>query len=340
MDPALKNRLIGASVLIVLAVIFLPMLFDGSSADRAANVQMEIPVPPERDFETRILPLNLPKPDASLQEAVSGTTVPAADTSLGMAPVQVDEPVAQVDSPRAGRVDAVSGTNVDGGQIDAPGAAAPVAAAPPPASTPAATPVVAASARTPDAPIPAAITEPTPVVASAAGRFMVNVGSYANAENAQQLAVALRGQGLSVQTEAIMVDGKSVRRLRLGPYASRALAESARLKAKSFRSDIPASVIEVDDSPRGDAPARAANTARASAFAVQVAVLSDAAKVNAERDRLRAAGFAAFVETLDTDKGKIYRLRIGPESTRDNAEKIRGAVRQRFGFEAIVVDYP
>lgn len=339
MDPALKNRLIGASVLIVLAVIFLPMLFDGSSADRAANVQMEIPVPPERDFETRILPLNLPKPDASLQEAVSGTTVPAADTSLGMAPVQVDEPVAQVDSPRAGRVDAVSGTNVDGGQIDAPGSAAPVAAAPTSATTPAATPVVAAPARKPDAPLPAKSTEPTPVT-SAAGRFMVNVGSYANAENAQQLAVALRGQGLSVQTEAIIVDGKSVRRLRLGPYASRAVAESARLKAKSFRADIPASVIEVDDSPRGDAPVRAPNTARASAFAVQVAVLSDAAKVNAERDRLRAAGFAAFVETLDTDKGKIYRLKIGPESTRDNAEKIRGAVRQRFGFEAIVVDYP
>ena len=167
---------------------------------------------------------------------------------------------------------------------------------------------------------------------------MVNIGSYANAANASQLESALRTAGLAVRSESVNVDGKPARRLRLGPYATRALAENARIKAKGIRADIPASVIEVDDSPTADAPAR--DPARVGAFAVQVAVLSDAGKANVQRDNLRAAGFAAFVEKLDTDKGTVHRLRIGPEADRADAEKIRAAVKQRFGFEAIIVDYP
>ena len=78
----------------------------------------------------------------------------------------------------------------------------------------------------------------------------------------------------------------------------------------------------------------------ASAFAVQVAVLSDLGKATAQRDALRSAGFAAFVEKLDTEKGNVYRVRVGPEADRADAEKIRGAIKQRFGHDAIIVDYP
>jgi DedD protein len=181
----------------------------------------------------------------------------------------------------------------------------------------------------------------TSTASSSAGRFMVNIGSYANAANAAQLESSLRAAGLTVRAEVVTVDGKSARRLRLGPFASRALAETARIKAKTVRADIPASVIEVDDSPAADAPARSSAAAgtSASAFALQLAVLSDEAKANTQRDSLRAAGFAAFVEKLQTDKGMVYRLRVGPEADRADAEKIRAAVKKRFGHDAIIVDY-
>jgi DedD protein len=334
MDPALKKRLIGASVLIVLAIIFLPMLFDGSEPVRSDSVQLDIPVPPQRDFETRVVPLDQPVPSTGMADAIGVTEavdVAQQDNSLTPAPILTDEPVAAVAAPPAPRVDAVSGETV-GGQA-ASNSASPVAPA-----------TVTAAAVS--APAPVATTAPAPVVAApvaapvaaASGRFMVNIGSYANAANASQLEAALRAAGLAVRSEGVNVDGKPARRLRLGPYATRALAENARIKAKSVRADIPASVIEVDDSPTTDAPAR--SPARVGAFAVQVAVLSDAAKANVQRDSLRAAGFAAFVEKLDTDKGTVHRLRIGPEADRADAEKIRAAVKQRFGFEAIIVDYP
>jgi DedD protein len=323
MDPALKKRLIGASVLIVLAIIFLPMLFDGSEPVRGENVQLDIPLPPQRDFETRVVPLDQPTPTTGMADAIGVSDAAdnsQQDDSLTAAPVLVDEPVAEAVAPAVPRVDAVSGETV--GNTTA--AAAPTAQQPTAAVPPA--PVAAAAVAAP--------------VAAATGRFMVNIGSYANAANASQLESGLRAAGLAVRSESVDVDGKTARRLRLGPYATRALAENARIKARSVRADIPASVIEIDDSPASDAPVRSPARAGASVFAVQVAVLSDVDKANAQRDTLRAAGFAAFVEKLDTDKGTVHRLRIGPEADRADAEKIRAAVKQRFGFAAIIVDYP
>jgi DedD protein len=327
MDPALKKRLIGASVLIVLAIIFLPMLFDGSGEPIPGNaVPLDIPAQPERDFETRVVPLDLPQPAAGVAEAIglpsdaanpAPAPAAAADTTLATAPPPAEDPIAAVAAEAAARVDAVSGERVDNAEASDNVAAvkpvepAPLAAVPAPTSTP-----------------------------TAAGRFMVNLGSYANVANASQLESSLRAAGLSVRSDALVVDGKPVRRLRLGPYATRAQADNARLKAKATRADLPASIIEVDDTPSVDVPARAVAPKGASAYAVQVAVLSDVAKANERRDAMRQAGFAAFVEKLDTAKGAVYRLRIGPEAERGDAEKIRAAVQQKFGGEAIIVDYP
>src|SRR5512146_1462904 len=58
MDSALKQRLIGAAVLIALAVIFVPM-FLGNAPPQSKNttLNLDIPKPPDRDFQTRTLPV-------------------------------------------------------------------------------------------------------------------------------------------------------------------------------------------------------------------------------------------------------------------------------------------
>ena len=59
MDKALKQRLVGASVLIILAVIVLPMLLGGRSDTlKTESRQIELPpTPGELSFETRRFPL-------------------------------------------------------------------------------------------------------------------------------------------------------------------------------------------------------------------------------------------------------------------------------------------
>ena len=82
MEPALKQRVIGAVVLIALAVIFLPMLIKGPAPESgASNVPLELPKAPEGDFETRELPLVSPG-QAPSGGAVGMNAGPASATML------------------------------------------------------------------------------------------------------------------------------------------------------------------------------------------------------------------------------------------------------------------
>lgn len=57
MDQALKQRLIGASILIALAVIFIPMLLDEPQPESASPTAMNIPPQPQPPTQTRRLPV-------------------------------------------------------------------------------------------------------------------------------------------------------------------------------------------------------------------------------------------------------------------------------------------
>ena len=57
MDKVLKQRLVGASILIALAVIFVPMLFDSDDGDGEREMDLNLPDAPAEDLEVRRLPL-------------------------------------------------------------------------------------------------------------------------------------------------------------------------------------------------------------------------------------------------------------------------------------------
>src|SRR5262245_60179053 len=69
MDSGLKQRLLGAAVLIALAIIFVPMFLGNSPPREASAIQnLDIPPLPERKFETRTLsvePASAAKPAAT-----------------------------------------------------------------------------------------------------------------------------------------------------------------------------------------------------------------------------------------------------------------------------------
>jgi DedD protein len=323
MDPTLQKRLIGASVLIVLAIIFVPMLLDGSAQTGSETLPLSIPEPPERDFETRIVPLGQAAVDtapASVAEAIGVLPQEPAATAVDTVsdPAAADA-IATVDAIAPTRIDAVSGESVG-----------PVATRP--------------SATTPK-PVPEAASTPSATVAiapatHASGRFLVALGSYSNAANAGALAAQLRGAGYKVLSDKLQVNGQDATRLRIGPYATRGQAEAARLAVKQLRADLPASISEIDDTPASDAPATARSSAAASAWAVQVGAFKVESEATGKRDQLRQAGFAAFVETINADAGVLWRVRIGPENQRADADAVKAGVKRRFGIDGIVVPYP
>ena len=307
MDASLKQRLIGAAVLVALAVIFLPMLIGGPEPDTGTNtVPVDVPARDDRRFETRDLTLAPPAPAP-------------APSAPEVTPIPDENQVATVDTTGAPpRIDAVSGAPVGSTQIAAP---APVAPAPPPASTTAPAPAVQA---------------PSPVVATASGRWAVNLGSYANAANANTLVAQLRQQRLPAYAEQVTLNDKAAQRVRLGPFAQRSEAESARLTVQKLRSDLPTSVISLE----GEKAPAAVKPAPAEGFAVQIGALRSEADANALRDRARAAGFSCYVERTATAGGTFWRVRVGPELQRANADKLKGEVKTKLGIDGNVVPHP
>ena len=82
MDPALKQRLVGATVLVALGVIFVPMLLERGNDDARLSVQMEIPPQPDIKFTEPMSPQEKPiEPAQPLKKALELVKKPKAQQS-------------------------------------------------------------------------------------------------------------------------------------------------------------------------------------------------------------------------------------------------------------------
>ncbi len=74
-----------------------------------------------------------------------------------------------------------------------------------------------------------------------------------------------------------------------------------------------------------------------SAWAVQVGSFTDRQSAQILQDRLRQAGFAAFVDEADDGR---YRVRVGPMLDQNQAKAEAAAIKQRLHLDAAIVSYP
>jgi cell division septation protein DedD len=81
---------------------------------------------------------------------------------------------------------------------------------------------------------------------TAGGDYAVHFGSYASADAAQSVVDALAKSRLAAYSEATQLNGKPAWRVRIGPFATQADAEAARLRASQVRSDVKARVVVLD----------------------------------------------------------------------------------------------
>ena len=197
LDKAYKQRMVGALVLVALAVIFLPMLF--SRQDEQRQVRVDAPSAPQAPAvpQVQVEPVVVPEPQALPQEPVPSDEEIAAQ----QAPSTPIAPSAPVATPSA------------------PPVAKPVT---PPA--PVAKPVPA-----PAQPITAAPSKPatTPSRVDANGlsvSWSVQLASLASRESAESLQKTLRSQGYNAYIRS--ADGKN--RVFVGPLIERAEADRLR----------------------------------------------------------------------------------------------------------------
>ena len=88
-----------------------------------------------------------------------------------------------------------------------------------------------------------------------------------------------------------------------------------------------------------ESAAEAAGTAPGG-WAVQLGSFSVSKNALALRDRLRAEGYTAFIESGFTATGAVSRVFVGPELDRGRAEASMAKLRREMQLEGIVVRYP
>ena len=101
MERRLKERLTGAVVLVMLAVIFIPIVLDNSSENGNKITETNIPPKPDTDFRSRIIPVEEPTIDSQTTqiEPVADNQAEAAGSAIDTNPVD-DLEVETVSSPR------------------------------------------------------------------------------------------------------------------------------------------------------------------------------------------------------------------------------------------------
>lgn len=208
-----RRRLIGAVVLLTVGVVGFPMLFE---------------------TQPRPLPTDLPivAPGAT---GAGASTLPSPTTSTGVVvaegpplPPALPERTAPSGTPAADSAPAASALTpavpepLRAGPEPEPASAAPTAPEPSPVAPPQAE---AERAR--------ALLEGAPASAAAARRYVVQVGAYGDAAKVREVRGRVEKLGLKSYTQVIDTGAGKRTRVRVGPFDSRAEADSTggRLKA-------------------------------------------------------------------------------------------------------------
>ena len=358
MEPALKQRMLGALVLIALAVIFLPMLLDGPPPASDQTTDLAIPPPPQRDLSARVLPVDPPRSRST------GSEPTPAPGGVIVQPL-VDTPQVQVtETPEQTTPASTPGTATNAGTGQTPDSASvrPGPGPSVPSDTTAPTQGAATQDRDPQpvqrtdpastsAPVStAAFTTVTASVAAsrlpapeASGRHMLQLATLSSQQAANELVTKAKALGAVVSADPVQISGKTLYRIQSGPYATRTAAETVRLALVKGISNLGTpTVVEIDNSEAARAGAETVAQTRALGWAVQLGSFADQANAKKVEADLRGSGFPAFVERLRIDGKDSFRVRAGPFASKAAADKARGEIAGKFADyrSAFVVTHP
>jgi cell division septation protein DedD len=324
MDKALKQRLVGASVLVALAVLILPMLLGGDAGTPQETRSIDLPPKPrELSFETRRFPVGEQGPEQA--NVVEPPPMVLEPPPRNEAPVREQIPLPDKPQPVAER------------PVPAPVVAEEV----PPAVviTPAPSPLDDQK-ELPVAPARAA-SEPPPVLPVAAttgadgdGRYLVQVASFSSTGNANRLAAQLGEAGLPVLMDTVNSAAGTLHRVQLGPFARRQQADRVIRDLNTRIPDLQPRVLDLrpDDESAANPPSDPLVR-----WVVQVGSFSDAENAEKLVFSLRDAGFRASSQAVSSAGVTAHKVRVGPVLERDDATELAASIKAKLGLDGLVM---
>jgi len=308
MDKALKQRLVGASVLIILAVIVLPMLLSGRSDTlKQESRQIELPAKPEElSFETRRFPVGVPeKPMPAIAQAENKINDENVETPGVTQQEEDDAAVKPVSA--AENINTVN-------QKDKPDSSAHPVVKPPAVTT---ITLNSGPDKNADTTRAADGSQDMP-------RYLVQVASFSSEKNANALASQLRADHLPVLMDVVDRAAGRLHRVRIGPYAERSDADAVVAGIRANMKDLIPRVLDLRPAESAPVSNPADPLVR---WVVQVGSFSSEKSAEALVAELRLAGLTAFSEKVTTATATAYKVRVGPEIDRDKAMELARKVK-------------
>lgn len=320
MDKALKQRLVGASVLIALAVIVLPMLLSGRP-ENASQQSQKIELPPRPDeltFETRRFPVTEPpansQPVQEKDSGPAGKTLAPASVSPGEGnerkaselPADKTRQASQDQPERAAVQSAQEGTSP---------------------RNPAANGLPAINSS-------GAASEPTGQDKQKIGRYVVQVASLGSAKNASQLMASLQNKGLPVLLDAVESDAGKLNRIRVGPYENETEANQVSARIAKELTGVNPRVVDLQPDQSSDAANPADSLER---WVVQVGSFADSSNAKRIVSELKAKGMSAYSETVTSSSSTIFRVRVGPFLEREEAMRAKQQLSKQLSIDGVVM---
>jgi DedD protein len=225
-----RHRLMGAVVLVLVAVVGFPLLFD--TQPRPVAVDTPIVIPDRQS--TPPLASAVPVPEA---QAPAKPLLPVASPEAVSAQASLDS-----------REEVVS--------------PAPVVPVPKPAAVKETPPAEKIAEKAPEKPAMVK-QEPKPVVTAkpkddgnkaqallegktakpSAGRFVIQVGAFSDAAKVRDVRSKLEQAGVKTYTQTVEKDGKNTTRIRVGPYETK--EEADKVAARIRKLDLPVSFLKI-----------------------------------------------------------------------------------------------
>ena len=272
MASLLKQRLIGAIVLISLGIIFIPMLLTGRG--NLFTEEPESNVPPKPMYEIQapgVVPLEK-------RSAAEPTMQPVIDDQASASTAQE-----LGKSPEA----SVAAKTADNGSAEDK---------------------------------------------TESGSESADTGSEAmKSETAKAEKSDTASKTESAPQKAVSTETKtSVATKSAAPKSSKPIAEKP--AAVPTKSDKPATTAKLETS--------SANKPAVSGWVVQLGSFSVEKNALKLRDQLRKNGHASFVEAYKHDGKTSYRVRVGPELTRELAEQLKIRLKKETKLSGLIISFP
>ena len=264
MDNLLKQRLVGAIVIVSLGIIFIPMLLTGKGGIEDEDPESFIPPMPAYELKAPTLP----------QRQLSVNKPEPVDATQLLAQANQEQPAAKIPE-----------------QSDAK---------------------------------PAPATDTTPKVDA-------KVKPTKPVEQQQSAASSGTAAKTAAKTETKTETQKTATQAATGtpksqPETTQTQSQTADKPAQRSTKEVLAQALKAKPVTSG--------------WVVQLGSFSVQQNAQKLRDTLRKKGHPSFVEAFQSKKGKRYRVRVGPQATREEAEKLSRVLKTQTKLTGLVMHFP